>query len=278
MAELGDGLPDRREVHVWIVELAAGAAAVETCLRSLSADERERAARFRFERLKTAFTLTRGTLRALLGRYLAMEPGSVRFAYGPRGKPRLALPEVALEFNVSRSGTFAAYAFAAGCPLGVDIEEVRPMSAQEQVVRRFFSPAERQEWLALDASQRDAAFFRCWTRKEAYVKALGDGLAMPLDSFSVSLRPEAPASPIHAAGDPGAASRWSLYSLAPADGYAGALAVPERGRTVRVVSRTTADGVVELGGVPAGGSESPFLQAADEFIAEHPDLLQRLAQ
>ena len=182
-------LPDQREVHVWFVELAAAAASVEACSRNLCPKERERASRFRFEHLKAAFTLSRGILRVLLGRYLATEPDRVRFAYGPRGKPRLAFPETALEFNLAHSGRFAAYAFAVGCELGVDIEEVRQGGDQESFMRaEFFSREEREEWLGLDPSQRAEAFFRCWTRKEAYIKALGDGLSMPLDSFQVSLQ------------------------------------------------------------------------------------------
>src|ERR1035441_10265765 len=137
--ELRDTLPLQREVHVWFVELAASATSVEACFRSLSADERERASQFRFEHLKTAFTLSRGILRVLLGRYLAIEPDRVRFAYGDRGKPRLAFPEAPLEFNLAHSGRFATYAFAIGCELGVDIEEVRPVPDQENIVRRFFS-------------------------------------------------------------------------------------------------------------------------------------------
>lgn len=251
--ELRPTLPDRREVHVWFVELGASSPSIEACVHSLSADERERASRFRFEHLRTAFTLSRGILRALLGRYLATEPACVRFAYGPRGKPRLAFPEAPLEFNLAHSGRFATYAFAAGCDLGIDIEEVRPIPDQENIVRRFFSREECQEWLELDLSQRDEAFFRCWTRKEAYIKDLGDGLWMPLDSFRVSLRPGEPAALIHTAGDPAAASNWSLCSLAPPDGYAGSLALPERARGVRVLPPLTSDAVLELVSGP-----SPF--------------------
>jgi 4'-phosphopantetheinyl transferase len=242
-----DTLPGQREVHVWFVELAASAASVEACRRSLSADESERASRFCSERLGTAFTLSRGVLRVLLGRYLAVEADCIRFAYGSRGKPRLSFPETPLEFNLAHSGRWAAYAFAVGCQLGVDIEEVRPIANQEEIVRRSFSPEEYEEWLGLDPSRRDQAFFRCWTRKEAYIKALGDGLSVPLDSFRVSLGSGVPASLIHADGDPAAAARWSLCSLAPVAGYVGSLAFPERGRTVRTLPRLTADAVLELG-------------------------------
>jgi 4'-phosphopantetheinyl transferase len=252
-----DTLPERCEVHVWFVELAASAASVETCWRSLSADESQRASRFRSEHLGTAFTLSRGILRALLGRYLAIEPNCIRFAYGSRGKPRLSFPETPLKFNLAHSGRFATYAFAVGCELGVDIEEVRPVPDQEDIVRRMFSREECEEWLGLDLSQRDEAFFRCWTRKEAYIKALGDGLSVPLDSFRVSLRPGVPASLIHAAGDPAAAGQWSLCSLAPVAGYIGSLAFPERRRTVRTPPWLAADAVLELARGPGPFPPAP---------------------
>ena len=256
-----DTLPDQREVHVWFVELEASVASVEACRRSLSGDESERASRFCSERLGTAFTLSRGILRVLLGRYLAIEPNSIRFAYGARGKPRLSFTETPLEFNLAHSRRLATYAFAVGCELGVDIEEVRPIPDQEDIVRRLFSREECAEWLGLDLSQRDEAFFHCWTRKEAYIKALGDGLSVPLDSFRVSLGPGVPAALIHAAGDPGAAGKWSLCSLAPGAGYIGSLAFPERGRTVRTLPRLTADAVLELARGPG-----PFPPASSDTV------------
>ena len=252
-------LPSQSECHVWFVELAPSSNSVDACFRSLSADERERASRFRFEHLSTAFALCRGVLRVLLGRYLAIEPDLIRFAYGPRGKPKLAFPDTPLEFNLAHSGRFAVYAFAVGCEVGVDIEEVRPLQDQEGIVRRFFSPEECEEWLELDPSQRNEAFFRCWTRKESYIKALGDGLYMPLDSFQVSLRPGVPASLIQATGDVAAADRWLLCSLAPADGYAGSLALPERARTVRMVPRLTVNAVLQLARDPG-----PFPPATED--------------
>jgi 4'-phosphopantetheinyl transferase len=217
----------------------------------LSADERERAARFCNDRLKTGYALSRGVLRALLGRYLAIEPDQVRFGYGVRGKPRIEFPESAVEFNLSHSGTRAVYAFAVGCELGVDIELVRCTGDYAGIVRRYFSPEECEEWQGLDLSQRDDAFFQCWTRKEAYIKALGDGLAKPLDSFRVSLRPSVRAELLYDSADPAAASRWSILAFHPADGYAGALAVPERGRQVRMFPRLSAAGVLDLGSGPA---------------------------
>ena len=258
--ELWDWLPGAREVHVWFVELKASANSAAAYALSLSEDETQRASQFRFEHLRLDFTLSRGVLRTLLGRYLGIEPSRIRFAYGPRGKPRVAFPETALEFNLAHSGRFASYAFALGCELGLDIEEVKPMSDQEGIVRQFFSPEECAEWLELNPAQRDEAFFRCWTSKEAYIKALGDGLSMPLDSFRVSLRPEVPAMLIHAAGDPDAASRWTMRALAPANGYSGTLAVPELDRSIRILPRLTAEAVLQL---VSGSDLFPPAETAD---------------
>ena len=239
-------LPDRSEIQVWFVELVADATTIADCASFLSADERERASRFRFDHLKAAFTLSRGILRVLLGRYLGVEPAAVRFAYGSRGKPRLVSPASSLEFNLAHSGRLAAYAFAVGCELGVDVEEVRSVPGQERIVGRFFSPEERAEWFGLDPSQRDEAFFRCWTGKEAYIKAVGGGLSMGLDAFRVSLRPEAPVPPDRTPGGLEAVGGWPLRSLKPAEGYAGALVVSGPARSVHARPLLTAASVLDL--------------------------------
>jgi 4'-phosphopantetheinyl transferase len=241
-----DTLPDPREVHLWFVELSASAPVVRECFRTLSADERERTSRFRFEHLRTEFSLCRGMLRLLLGRYLAVEPRRLRFAYGAKGKPQLASPSSPLQFNLAHSGILAAYAFTVGCEVGVDIERMRSLEDPEDLVRRFFSPGERDDWLGLDPSQRNEAFYHCWTSKEAYIKASGDGLSTPLDSFRVSLRPDEPARLVEVAGDPAAASHWSLWSFRPADGYASSLALPERDRNVRILGPLTPAALLKL--------------------------------
>ncbi len=241
--------PKPGEIHVWFVELTAEMSAVETCFRALSAEESTRASQFRSEHLRTDFVLSHGVLRALLGRYLALSSDRVTFVRGPQGKPRVAFPETELQFNMAHSGRLAAYAVASGCELGIDIEKVRPLNDQEGIVRRFFSVEECEEWLRLGGSERDEAFFRCWTRKEALLKALGDGLSRPLDSFRVSLG----LAPIlmHVAGDASAAARWSLYSLSPAEGYVCTLALPERRCNVSVFQKMSVPGLLTL----AAGSD-----------------------
>jgi 4'-phosphopantetheinyl transferase len=202
----------------------------------LSADERDRAARLS-PAAGRRFVVARGLLRLLLARYLDDEPGGLRFGYGARGKPALAAPArgAALGFSVSRAPGLLAYAVARGRAVGIDVERVRPLPAYERLAARFFAPAERAALGALPEPQRREAFFRCWTRKEAYVKARGDGLSLALDSFEVSLAPGEPARLRRGAGGPSDGARWSLADLDLRPGYAAAVAAD--GGAYRVTCR-----------------------------------------
>jgi 4'-phosphopantetheinyl transferase len=166
-------------------------------------------------------------LRALLGRYLKLEPAKVQFVYNAWGKPTLApgSGQAALQFNVSHSGELALYAFARQAEVGIDIEFIRTDLDYEEIAERFFSSHERATLRSLPAQVKGESFFRCWTRKEAYIKAKGQGLSIPLDQFSVTLRPGEPARLLHVQGDPQAAQRWSIQELAPDSGYLAALVV-----------------------------------------------------
>lgn len=216
------------EVHVWRVWLDVPAWRRGELWGLLDGEERGRAERYRFERDRAHFVVARGTLRRLLGEYLAAEPGAIRFGYGAYGKPALAGGAGAgptLRFNLSHSGGVALYAFALGRELGVDVERVRDGVGLEELAVRFFAADEAGALLRLPAEQRERAFFNCWTRKEAYVKARGEGLSHPLDSFSVTLAPGEAAALLETRNDPREAGRWRLYDLDPAPGYAGALVV-----------------------------------------------------
>jgi 4'-phosphopantetheinyl transferase len=172
----------------------------------------------------------RGVLRALLGRYLGVEPGKVRLQFGAHGKPGLA-PGCGgkdLRFNVTHSQDLALYAFARGRELGIDLEQIRPLPDADQIASGFFSARESAAYKALPVDQRREAFFRCWTRKEAYIKALGGGLALPLDEFDVSLAPGKVTQLLHVTWDSNEISRWSLVALEPAPGYVSTLAVEGR--------------------------------------------------
>jgi 4'-phosphopantetheinyl transferase len=166
-----------------------------------------------------------------LGRYLGLKPGQLRFCYGPHGKPSLAPPleEEALRFNVSHSQGLALFAVARGRELGVDLEYVRPIAEVEQIVARFFSERESKAFSALPAGRRLEAFFNCWTRKEAYVKARGGGLALSLKQFDVSLAPGEAAALSCTGDDAQEVARWSLWALEPGPGYVAALAVEGHG-------------------------------------------------
>jgi 4'-phosphopantetheinyl transferase len=227
-----DRLADRKpndelgpaDVHVWCARLD-DAAAADKARAILSVDERERADRFHFERDRRRFTNARATLRVLLGRYLGMPPCDVIFGYGEYGKPALGGGrEGSLRFNVSHSGELALFAIARTVEVGVDIEALRDLPDAEEIATRFFSPREVQRLLSCAPAARHAAFFRCWTRKEAYLKALGSGLARPLDEFDVTFAPgETPS--LSVPGNQRESDRWQLHDLAAADGYAAALVV-----------------------------------------------------
>ncbi len=217
-----------------------------TPLSWLSPDESRRASRFHFERDRRRFVATRGVLRGLLGRYLGVDPSALVFGYGPHGKPALGSPWQGLRFNVSHSGGLALLAFATDHEIGVDIEQERPVPEMDSITERNFSPRESAELRLLEERDRRRAFFRCWTRKEAFIKAVGDGLSHPLDAFAVTLAPGEPARLLHVAGDPEAPRRFRLEGLEPADGFAAALAV--LGRPTRVACFALDESLEEMNG------------------------------
>jgi 4'-phosphopantetheinyl transferase len=219
------------EVHVWRAALDQPNERVRRLLGTLSADERARADKFYFERHRRPFIVSRGFLRAILGRYLDREPESLVFTYGPQGKP--ALGETDLHFNLSHSGDCALLALTRGREIGVDVERVRPRAELEGIAGRFFAPAEVAALRAVSAVEKEQAFFNCWTRKEAYVKACGEGLARPLDRFEVSLAPGEAARLIAVADDAAEAARWALRELESLPGYVGCVAVPGHGWRLR---------------------------------------------
>jgi 4'-phosphopantetheinyl transferase len=215
------------EVHVWRATLDLETSHLNSVRQILSADEQARAGRFYFQKHCERFIITRGLLRRILGRYLQREPGQLQFGYGPYGKPYLTgeFSHSRLRFNLAHSQGLALYAITQGREVGVDIEYIRPHSAHKQIAHRFFSPWEVMALKALPSHLQQEAFFNCWTRKEAYIKARGKGLSFPLNQFSVSLTPGEPAALLHVQGDPQETSRWSLQTLDPGPGYVAALAV-----------------------------------------------------
>jgi 4'-phosphopantetheinyl transferase len=156
----------------------------------------------------------------------------VAFTFGPRGKPALR-GDSPIRFNLSHSGDLALFAFTANCEIGVDLEEVQNMSDIEQIASRYFCRAEASELLSIaDTELKQKAFYRCWTRKEAYVKAVGDGLYVRLDQFQVTLLSDQPARLVHIGNDVRPAAEWTLQHLDPAPKYVGALAYKAVARDV----------------------------------------------
>ncbi len=224
-----------RAVHVWTVLTQAPDAIVDRFKSVLASDEIDRAARFHFEHLRRSFILSRGALRLLLGRYLNIAARDIEFGYGSKGKPALAALPSRLQFNASHSSDLAVYAFTMDCELGIDVEAIRPMPDIEGIASRFFCVEETAELMSLPSVQREHGFFLCWTRKEAYIKATGEGLHTPLDAFRVTLRPGEPAAMIHLERDPIAARAWTLHDLTPAPGYAAALAYRDSLRPLKTL-------------------------------------------
>jgi len=225
------------EVHSWCASLDVPPETSARLYATLTPDERTRSARFRFERDQQRFIVARGVLRDLLGRYLQTQPSHIRFVYNAFGKPDLS-PEFGnrLKFNLSHSAGRALIAIATASNVGVDLEYTRAASDYADIARRFFSTAEVDDLIALPSHLYAEAFFSCWTKKEAYLKACGEGLAIPLNSFSVPLTTDSAPTPVDlhvASKDIVLATRWSLYTLRPAPGYAGALAIEGTGWRLR---------------------------------------------
>lgn len=218
------------EIHIWRVVLDRAASEIHNLAQTLSESELQRADRFHFDRDKNSFIIRRSALRSILSRYLNIAPNLVQFSYGPCGKPELAAKfHSTLCFNSSHSQGLALYAVTRSRKIGIDIEQIRPLPDMESIVERFFSQQENAAFKAVSAEQKLAAFFNCWTRKEAYIKATGDGLSFPLDRFSVSLTPGEPAQLLNVGGDSTAAARWYLKALIPAPNYIAAIAVEKLG-------------------------------------------------
>ncbi len=220
------------EVHSWSASLEVPPEACARLYAALTPDERIRSARFRFERDQQRFIVAQGVLRDLLGRHLQTQPGRISFVYNRFGKPDLS-PEFAsrLKFNLSHSAGLALIAIAAS-NVGVDLEYIRAQSDYVDIARHFFSAGEADYLTRLPSRLCAEAFFSCWTKKEAYLKASGEGLGIPLNSFSVPLATIPVGTPVDLyvpSNNIAPAKCWSLYTLRPAPGYAGALAIEGSG-------------------------------------------------
>lgn len=215
------------DVHVWRSRLDQPDYKVKAFNQLLDPDELRRAARFRFERDRSNFVVARGILRSLLSTYLSLPAAEFHFNYGRFGKPELTETAgvASLGFNISHAHQLALFVFAWRRKVGVDVEYMCRNVSHEEVAGSVFSSREIEALRTLPADQRAQGFFNCWTRKEAYIKARGEGVSLPLDQFDVSLNPGEPAALLGTAFDPPDAGRWSLRELCPGPGYAAAIAV-----------------------------------------------------
>lgn len=220
------------EVHVWRAPLDQPTHVLARFRRILAADELARAVRYHSEKDGRHFIAGRGMLRTLLGRYLRRPPGQLRFKVNAYGKPALA-DGGPLSFNLSHSHGLALYAFTIAREVGIDIEHTRAEVDCQQLAAHFFSPLEVRTLLSLPVESQRQAFFNCWARKEAYIKARGEGLSRPLAGFDVSLAPGEPASLLRSDEPEGGAARWSLRELGVPAGYAAAVVVEGGGWRLR---------------------------------------------
>ena len=223
-------LPDG-EVHVWQADLDALVLATESSRSPLSQDEHQRASRFHFESDRKRYIAGRQFLRKLISAYSKIDFMGSSFHYSPKGKPSLG-PASEIRFNVSHSGRIAIFAFVRGKEVGVDVEQIRKEVNVKEIAGRFFSRAEQATFATVAEELKREAFFRCWTRKEAFVKAKGDGLSLPLDQFDVSLLPGESAQLLSTRPEPEEQHRWSMCDLNVGPDYASALVVEGKGASV----------------------------------------------
>lgn len=226
-------LPEN-EVHVWQTSLDVPASDFAQLRQILSADERARVDRFHFEVDQRRGTIARAYSRLLLGHILNVPAGELQFEYDEFAKPSLIPGQRrALEFNVSHSGEMILIAIATGCAVGVDVEKIRTDLDPNEIAAQFFSAREREILASLPPAARFEAFFACWTRKEAYLKAKGVGLSLPLNQFDVSFLPNEEPRLLATRPDPTEAQNWKLWALDPRPDYKAALAVSGSGQTIK---------------------------------------------
>lgn len=215
------------DVHLWRADIPGMTACVPRWMPMLSADEQMRAGRFHHAVDRNRFVVVRAMLRQILGSYLGKDPQKLSFRYLEKEKPALGEEEMAsdIAFNVSHSGEIALLAFGRNREIGVDVEQFRPSTDTQAIAKRFFSPNEQRQLAALAQQEREEGFFRCWTRKESFIKATGKGLSLPLRDFDVSLEPGDHDALLATRPNPLERTRWRLCDLPVETGYAAALCV-----------------------------------------------------
>lgn len=216
-----------QDVHIWRAFFDVWQAEIPRLTSVLSADEKERARRFYFEKDRSASIISRSLLRILLGRYCSLDPEHIAFNYNKYGKPTLIQDnqQVPIYFNLAHSHNTVVYAFTFIDAVGIDVEYIRSNIEYEELAQHYFSPSEVAQLQAVSDTQKPQTFYAGWARKEAYIKARGKGLSIALDSFDVTLRPDVPAKLVACREEPQAVESWSLYELPAEEHYASALAL-----------------------------------------------------
>lgn len=215
------------DIHLWATTLIPGPDILASFAATLSPDEMARANRFKFEKHRNRFVAGRGALRGILAPYIRAAAPELSFSYSTNGKPELSgeSAKAGLHFNLAHSEDLALVAVTRIGVVGVDVEEVRPIKEVDALVARFFSQRENEAFQKVPEAQKPAAFFNLWTRKEALLKATGEGITKSLNLVEVSFLPGEPARLLAIAGNVAQAEQWSLRELLPAVGFTGAVAI-----------------------------------------------------
>lgn len=211
------------EIHIYKSLLIKSPSEISEYNKILSSDEKERAGRFKFEKHRNRFIAGRGLLRQILSRYLKIHPSEIKFSYEEKGKP--FLKDNRIRFNLAHSNEFAVYAIMMDNEVGIDLEFKKEMTDALEIGKRFFSAGEFEELKNLKGSDIETGFFNCWTRKEAFIKAIGEGLSYPLSDFSVTLKPGVEPEFLWIKKNPEEVKEWSLHNIEINNDYISALAV-----------------------------------------------------
>lgn len=211
------------EIHIYRLSINIPSERIYNFEKLLSADELKRANRFRFEKDKNHFITGRGLLRIILSRYLDESPAGINFSYHEKGKPYLK--DNSLKFNLAHSGGKAVYALTMNNELGIDLEIMKELPDALDIASRFFSESEVSEFKNVSVENVKTAFFNCWTRKEAFIKAIGEGLSYPLADFSVTLKPGDEPKFLWIKNDPDEVNKWSLININAHDNFISSLAI-----------------------------------------------------